>query len=249
MAELSSIDKSINRRKTALVTGASSGIGKATAQALAQADFGVALVARSQMKLEALASELKASGGQAKAFAIDLAEVDQVREKIEGAIAAFGPVDVLVNCAGMGYTGALSDMPLADWQSVMTLNVTSIFQVVQAALPGMRDRGVGTIVNIASIAAQQSFADWGAYGVSKAALVALSNAIASEESMHGIRVITISPGAVNTPIWDSDTVQTTFDRSLMLSPDTVAQTILQTILIPPDAVISHLTITPSKGAL
>jgi len=249
MAELSSIDKSINRRKTALVTGASSGIGKATAQALAQADFGVALVARSQMKLEALASELKASGGQAKAFAIDLAEVDQVREKIEGAIAAFGPVDILVNCAGMGYTGALSDMPLADWQSVMTLNVTSIFQVVQAALPGMRDRGVGTIVNIASIAAQQSFADWGAYGVSKAALVALSNAIASEESMHGIRVITISPGAVNTPIWDSDTVQTTFDRSLMLSPDTVAQTILQTILIPPDAVISHLTITPSKGAL
>jgi len=249
MAELSSIDKSINRRKTALVTGASSGIGKATAQALAQADFGVALVARSQMKLEALASELKASGGQAKAFAIDLAEVDQVREKIEGVIAAFGPVDVLVNCAGMGYTGALSDMPLADWQSVMTLNVTSIFQVVQAALPGMRDRGVGTIVNIASIAAQQSFADWGAYGVSKAALVALSNAIASEESMHGIRVITISPGAVNTPIWDSDTVQTTFDRSLMLSPDTVAQTILQTILIPPDAVISHLTITPSNGAL
>ena len=249
MAELSSIDKSINRRKTALVTGASSGIGKATAQALAQADFGVALVARSQMKLEALASELKASGGQAKAVAIDLAEVDQDREKSEGAIAEFGPVDILVNCAGMGYTGALSDMPLADWQSVMTLNVTSIFQVVQAALPGMRDRGVGTIVNIASIAAQQSFADWGAYGVSKAALVALSNAIASEESMHGIRVITISPGAVNTPIWDSDTVQTTFDRSLMLSPDTVAQTILQTILIPPDAVISHLTITPSKGAL
>ncbi len=249
MAELSSIEKGIDRRKTALVTGASSGIGKATAQALAQAGFDVALVARSQVKLEALASELEALGGQAKAFVIDLAEVDQIRKNIEGAIAAFGPVDVLVNCAGMGYTGALGDMPLADWQGIMALNVTSVFQVVQAVLPGMRDRGVGTIVNIASIAAQQSFADWGAYGVSKAALVALSDAIASEESAHGIRVVTISPGAVDTPIWDSDTVKTTFDRSLMLSSDTVAHTILQTVLMPPDAVISHLIITPSKGAL
>ncbi len=250
MAERSSVGiGEARKRRRALITGASSGIGRATAQALAQANFDVVIVARSRATLDALAAELAALGGKAETVVIDLAKVNQVRVQIEGAIAAFGPVDVLVNCAGMGYTGALGDMPLADWQSVMTLNVTSVFEVIQAVLPGMRDRGAGTVVNIASIAAQQSFPSWGAYGVSKAALVALSDATATEESSRGIRVITISPGAVNTPIWDSDTVQMTFDRSLMLSPETVAQTIVHTILMPPNAVISHLTITPSKGAL
>ena len=249
MAEHSNIYRQGAARRTALVTGASSGIGEASAKVLAQAGFDVALVARTQAKLDALVTQLAALGGQPKAFVIDLAQVDQIRIKIEDAIAVFGPIDVLVNCAGIGYTGSIGDMPLADWQRVMTLNVTSVFQVIQAVLPGMRDRGAGTIVNIASIAAQQSFTDWGAYGVSKAALVALSAAIATEESTHSIRVVTISPGAVDTPIWDSETVQAEFDRSLMLSPDTVAQTILHTVLMPPNAVISHVTITPSQGAL
>jgi NAD(P)-dependent dehydrogenase (short-subunit alcohol dehydrogenase family) len=155
----------------------------------------------------------------------------------------------LINNAGMGYTGPLGDMPLADWQRVMAVNVTGAFQVVQAVLPGMRSRAKGLIINIASIAAQQAFPYWGAYGVSKAALVALSSAIAAEEATHGIRVVTLSLGAVNTPLWQSDTVQSDFDVSTMLTPDTVAQTILHTALLPPNAVISHLTLTPAKGAL
>ncbi len=239
----------VPRKGAALITGASSGVGEATARILAQAGFDVALVARSRGKLGTLAAEIEDTGRQAESFAIDLAKVDRVREHIEVAIARFGPIDVLVNCAGMGYTGSIGDMSLADWQRVMALNVTSVLQVVQAALPGMRDRGAGIIVNIASIAAQQSFSGWGAYGVSKAAIVALSEAIATEESAHGIRVVTISPGAVNTSIWDSETVQANLDRSLMLHPNTVAQTILHTISVPPGAVISHVTITPSQGAL
>jgi NADP-dependent 3-hydroxy acid dehydrogenase YdfG len=235
--------------KSALITGASSGIGEATARAFAQAGLDVALVARSAAKLEALSNEFRSLGVKAQGFVIDLADVEHVKVRIEDAIASFGPIDVLVNCAGMGYTGPIGDMPLADWQQVMDLNVTSVFQVVQAVLPTMRAQGSGMIVNIASIAAQQSFPDWGAYGVSKAALVALSGAIAAEESAHGIRVVTLSPGAVNTAIWDSDTVQADFVRSQMLTPETVAQTILHTVLIPPGAVISYLTITPSQGAL
>lgn len=234
----------------ALITGASSGIGEATARAFAAAGFEVVLVARSQARLAALVAELRSLGGLAEAWVMDLAEVAQVRGQIEAAIAAFGAIDVLVNNAGMGYTGPLGDMPLADWQQIMDLNVTSVFQVVQAVLPGMRAQSEGgLIVNIASIAAQQSFPDWGAYGVSKAALVALSGAITAEESVHGIRVVTISPGAVNTSIWDTDTVHADFDRSAMLTPDTVAQTILHTAQLPPNAVIAHLTITPSQGAL
>ncbi len=232
-----------------LITGASSGIGRAIAQSFAQAGFDVALVARSQAKLTALAEELSTAGGQAQGFGVDLADLEQVKTRVAQIISQFGPVDVLINSAGMGYTGSLAEMPLADWQQVMALNVTSVFLIVQAILPGMRAKADGLIINIASIAAQQSFADWGAYGVSKAALAALSGAIAAEESTHGIRVVTLFPGAVNTPIWDSDTVQADFDRTAMLSPETVAQTVLHTALLPANAVISHLTITPAQGAL
>ncbi|NJM98542.1 MAG: SDR family oxidoreductase [Phormidesmis sp. RL_2_1] len=247
MAQPNSASASIAVR-TALITGASAGIGEATARAFAQAGFNVVLIARSQAKLTALAQELTALGVDAQACAIDLAEVDQVKPQITRLIAHTGPIDVLVNNAGMGYTAGLGEMPLADWQQVMDLNVTSVFQMVQAVLPSMRARAEGLIINVASIAAQQSFANWGAYGVSKAALVALSGAIAAEESAHGIRVVTLSPGAVNTGIWDSDTVNADYDKTAMLSPETVAQTILYTALLPPSAVISHLTLTPSQGA-
>ncbi|MEL6491742.1 MAG: SDR family oxidoreductase [Cyanobacteria bacterium J06621_3] len=235
--------------QSALITGASSGIGEATARTFAQAGLNVALVARSADKLAALAEELRLLGVKAEGFAMDLAELEGVKGGIEAAIASFGPIDVLVNCAGMGYTGALNDMPLDDWQQVMALNVTSVFQAVQALLPQMRRQGGGLIVNIASIAAQQSFPNWGAYGVSKAALVALSGAIATEESANGIRVVTVSPGAVNTGLWDTDTVDADFERSQMLTPETVAQTILHTVQMPPGALISEVTITPSQGAL
>ncbi|MEL7356804.1 MAG: SDR family oxidoreductase [Cyanobacteria bacterium J06560_6] len=235
--------------QSALITGASSGIGEATARTFAQAGLNVALVARSADKLAALAEELRLLGVKAEGFAMDLAELEGVKGGIEAAIASFGPIDVLVNCAGMGYTGALNDMPLDDWQQVMALNVTSVFQAVQALLPQMRRQGGGLIVNIASIAAQQSFPNWGAYGVSKAALVALSGAIATEESANGIRVVTVSPGAVNTGLWDTDTVDADFERSQMLTPETVAQTILHTVQMPPGALISQVTITPTQGSL
>ncbi|MEO1445391.1 MAG: SDR family oxidoreductase [Cyanobacteria bacterium J06635_11] len=240
-------DSATSRR--VLITGASSGIGEASARALAHAGFDVVLVARSQPKLSALAVELCTLGIDARGFSIDLTDSAQVKPNLRRVVESVGPMDVLINSAGMGYTGPLGEMPLADWQQVLDLNVTSAFLAVQALLPEMRKRGQGLIVNIASIAAQQAFPDWGAYGVSKAALVTLSNAIAVEEAANGIRVVTLSPGAVNTPLWDTATVQATFDRSAMLDPKTVAQTILHTVLLPPEAVISHLTLTPAQGAL
>lgn len=234
----------------ALVTGASTGIGKATALAFAQSGFDVVLVSRSQDKLTVLADQIAALGrGQARGVAVDLAAVEGVKSAITEAFGVFSRVDVLVNNAGMGYTGALIDMPLADWQQVMALNLTSVFQCVQAVLPQMRQQGSGMIINVASIAARQSFPDWGAYSVSKAALVALSKAISVEERVHGIRVVTILPGAVNTPLWDSETVQADFDRSGMLTPDMVANSILQAALLPADAVVEELTLMPSGGAL
>ncbi|PZO45403.1 MAG: short-chain dehydrogenase [Shackletoniella antarctica] len=235
--------------RRALVTGASRGIGRAIAHGLAQAGYDVALVSRSLDTLKPVEESLLSYGVVAKAYAVDLAEQEGLRDRLAAVLDDFGPLGVVVNNAGMGYTGALDTMPLADWQRVMDLNVTSVFQCLQAVLPVLRASGGGTIVNIASVAAKSAFPDWGAYTVSKAALVALSRVLAVEERPHGIRVVTVSPGAVNTPLWDTDTVQADFDRSSMLTPEIVAQTVLYAILMPPQAVIEDLTLMPAGGAL
>ena len=231
----------------ALITGAGSGIGKATALAFAQAGISLALVGRTESKLRAVADEAVAQGVKARVYPIDLAQVDRVREEIS-AIAAEVTIDILINNAGMGYTGALLDTPLQDWQRVIDLNLTSVFQCAQAILPGMRQRQRGTIVNVASIAGHQVFPNWGAYCVSKFGLVALSKALAVEERAHGIRVVTLSPGSVNTEIWDTETVQADFDRTQMLTPETVAQTILFATQLPAQAVVEELTLMPNGGA-
>ncbi|PSN16021.1 short-chain dehydrogenase [filamentous cyanobacterium CCT1] len=235
--------------RRALVTGASRGIGRAIAHALAQSGYDVALISRSLDSLQPVQEELAAYSVVAKAYAVDLAQLEGLQGRMAEVLADFGSLSVVVNNAGMGYTGAIATMPLADWQRVMDLNLTSVFQCIQAVLPTLRAGGGGTIVNISSVAAKSAFPDWGAYSVSKAALVALSRVLAVEERSHGIRVVTVAPGAVNTPIWDTDTVQADFDRSSMLSPEVVAQTVLHTILLPSQAVIEDLTLMPAGGAL
>ena len=237
----------IGRR--ALITGASSGIGKATALAFAKAGIDVALVSRSQDKLEAVALAASEAGVEAKAYALDLAEIEQVKVGISAIATEFAPIDILVNNAGMAYTNPLSETPLSDWQRVIDLNLTSVFQCILGILPAMRDQRRGTIINVASIAGQQPFPTWGAYSVSKAGLIALSKTLAAEERSHGIRVVTICPGSVNTPLWDTDTVQVDLNRSAMLTPEIVAQSILHTALLPEQAVVESVTLMPSAGAL
>lgn len=230
----------------ALITGASSGIGKATALEFAKAGIDVALVSRSVDKLTAVASAAEATGVKTKAYELDLAKVEQVREQIQLIASDFGGIDILVNNAGIGYIGTLSETPLADWLMVINLNLTSVFQCIVGILPTMRSRG-GTIINIASIAGKQPFPGWGAYSVSKAGLIALSKTVAAEERDRGIRVTAICPGAVDTELWD--TLESNFDRKAMLTPQIVAQSVLHTALLPKSAVIDELTLMPSTGSL
>jgi len=241
------MDESQSRPK-ALITGATSGIGKETARAFAQAGVDLALVGRSQEKLNQVIAEI---GQQVtlKSYLIDLAEIATVKEQIKAAVTDFGGIDILVNNAGMGYTNPLNETPLEDWQQVLDLNLTSVFQCIQGVLPTLRDRGGGTIINVASIAAHNPFPSWGAYSVSKAGLITLSKALSGEEKENGIRVISIAPGAVNTPLWDTDTVKMELNRAAMLDPKVVAQTIVQAALLPQQAVIEEMTLMPSAGAL
>lgn len=242
----SSIDQ-----KRAIITGASSGIGKATALALAKAGFKLALVGRSSERLESVAIAARSLGTDVdvQVYVFDLLQLDQVKAKFAAIAEELGQVDILINNAGMGYTGSLEATSLADWQQVMNLNLTSVFQVTLGVLPKMRAQQQGQIINVSSIAAKTVFPEWGAYCISKAALNALSQAIAVEEKANGIRVTTIMPGAVNTPIWDTDTVDADFDRSRMLTPENIADSILQIVQLPANANIEEITITPSAGAL
>lgn len=234
--------------RTALITGASSGIGKATALALAAAGINLALLGRSEDKLTAVARAATDFGVIAKTYAVDLSQVDRVAAKIATIASDFEDLEILINNAGMAYTGTTGNTPLADWQRVIDLNLTSVFQCIQGVLPQMRRRKSGLIINISSIASKQVFPNWGVYSVSKFGLTALTIAIAGEERANGIRVTTICPGSVNTPLWDTDTVQADFDRSAMLTPEMVAQSILYAVLAPTGAVIEELTIVPSGGA-
>ncbi|MEL6494998.1 MAG: SDR family oxidoreductase [Cyanobacteria bacterium J06623_7] len=239
-----------SNQRRAIVTGASSGIGRATAFAFATAGIEVALISRSESKLQQIAAEIEQqTKTRAKAYPLDLSLVEDVPEAIAAIANSFGGIDILVNNAGMGYTNTLSATSLADWQRVLELNLTSVFQCVKGILPQMRSRGSGTIINVASIAAANAFPEWGAYSVSKAGLVALSKSLSVEERSQGIRTVIISPGSVNTPIWDTDAVKADFDRQAMLTPEVVAQSILHAATLPSHAVVEEMVVMPSGGAL
>lgn len=237
----------LTNKQTALITGASSGIGKATALAFAKAGVNVALVSRSPEKLAAVASAAQVTGVAAKTYVMDLAEIEQVQKQISAIALDCDGIDILVNCAGIAYIGTLSETPLADWLEVINLNLTSVWQCILGVLPTMRDRSDGTIINVASIAGKQPFPEWGAYSISKAGLIALSKTLAVEERANGIRVTAVCPGAVNTELWE--TINANFDRETMLTPEIVAESIVYTALLPKQAVVDELTLMPSAGVL
>lgn len=233
---------------TALITGASRGIGAATARVLAAHGFDLLLLARSAAALDQLASDLRPLGPRIEVAAIDLADPAAIEDPLRALCERAEPPDVLINNAGVAYTGGLTAMPVADWQWLLQLNLTSVFQVCRTVVPLMRARGGGLIINVSSHAARHAFPDWGAYCVSKAALASLSRCLAEEERCHGIRVSTLTLGAVNTPLWDSETVHSSFDRRAMLDPYQVAQTLLQLAQQPAAQVSEDLTLMPAAGA-
>ncbi|MDX2273476.1 MAG: SDR family oxidoreductase [Cyanobacteriota bacterium] len=236
-----------NGVQKALVTGASRGIGRTVALRLASQGFSVAVVARSAPDLQALVQEIEQMGGTAQAFPVDLSDVERVPSQLDALLKEWGSCDLLINNAGIGYTGTTAATPLTDWQRVFNLNVTAAFLCIQAVLPGMRQRGGGQIINVISIAGKQAFPGWSAYCASKFALLGMTQALAQEERANKIRVTAFCPGSVNTPLWDSPTVQANFDRSQMLTIDQVADSLLHLVLMSPGAVVEEMVLMPAGG--
>lgn len=239
----------VDSHRCALITGASSGIGKATAIALAEVGFDLVLMGRSTERLATVAEAVTPFGVTAKIYPIDLKQVDGLREKIVTIAAEHPHLDVLVNSAGISYVEPLSTISAANWQELFDVNVTAVLQCIQGVLPGMRQRGGGTIVNIVSIAAKQVFPDWGGYCATKAALLSLTRSLAVEERSNGIRAIAILPGAVATPIWDTIAGGENFDKTRMISSETVADAILHAVRAPVNTTIEEVVIMPSAGTL
>ena len=193
-----------------LITGASRGIGHASAKAFAEAGWDLLLVSRSEAALQSLQSELSAGGVRVAYQAIDLTDSAAIAPGINDLLNQGLRPSVLINNAGAAWTGDLLGMPLERWDWLIQLNLTSVFQVCSAVVPAMRPAG-GLVINVSSHAARNAFPGWGAYCTVKAALASFTRCLGEEERAHGIRACTLTLGAVDTSLWDSPTVDSNFD--------------------------------------
>ncbi|WP_338899448.1 SDR family oxidoreductase [Streptomyces sp. TG1A-60] len=190
---------SLNGR-VAVVTGGSSGIGKAVAGALARAGAGVVIVARKEAELTATVGELTADGCRATWVSADLGTRAGVRAAAEQAAEVFGEPDILVNSAGINLRPPMNELGEEVWDATMAVNLEAPFLLGQRFGPGMAERGYGRIIHITSQQAHRAFVRSGAYGVSKGALESLARSQAEEWSPHGVTCNTLVPGFVPTPL-------------------------------------------------
>jgi short-subunit dehydrogenase len=232
----------------ALITGASRGIGAAAARLFAAEGYDLLLVARTPADLDGLAAELRALGRRIETLALDLTRPEAIAPALTELLGRGLVPSVVINNAGAAWTGPLAEMPIERWQWLLQLNLTSVFQVCQAVLPALRRAGGGRIINVSSHAARNAFPEWGAYCVSKAALASFSRCLEAEERSAGIAVSTLTLGAVNTPLWDSETVHSSFDRRAMLSAQQVAESLLYLARQPHSQTVEDLTLMPAAGA-
>jgi len=241
--------------KTALVTGASSGIGRAAAVALANAGAQVALVARRAERLNDLTTQLEAAGGKALARPADVTNPHEAAQAVEDTVAHFGGLDILVNAAGMTQTGKVENADLTDWRYVFELNFWASMYTARAAIPHLKTHG-GDIVNISSTAGRRAVgATFGPYAASKFALTAFNESLRAEVTLAGIRVCIIEPGATATEIHEhiKDAKVREFTRDHVakdgaMQPADVAAAIVFAVSLPPRVNISQLVIRPTVDA-
>ncbi len=233
--------------KLAFITGASKGIGKSTAIAFAKAGWDLILLSRDLEMMETIRDELSDTQSKINLVRCDLSNAYEIDNSVKESIKKYGCPSVLINNAGCAFNGNLVEMNLKKWQEIIQINLTSVFQICNLVVPQMRNNG-GLIINVSSHASYKAFPQWGAYCVSKSALAMFTKCLREEERSNSIRACTITLGSVNTPLWDSETIKSDFDRSSMLSSKNVSKTILYIAEQPDSQIIEDLTLMPSGGA-
>ena len=233
--------------RTAIITGASSGVGEATARALAELGMDLALVARRHERLEGLAKHLPAQGRGPLIVPADLRDAAAAQRAMDEALHVLGTIDVLVNCAGSNVPRRrLSELSVQDWDSLVAINLSAVFYCVRAVLPSMRERGSGLIISVSSIAGLRPSALSGAaYSAAKAGLNALSACINLEEGQQGIRSCVICPGDIDTEILDKRPEPPSAEaRAHMLRARDVADLIAAVIRQPDRVLLDEIVVRP-----
>lgn len=242
----------------ALVTGSSSGIGEATAKALAGEGAAVALVARRKERLDALAEELGQAGGRALVVEADITDQDQAIGAVERAVTELGRLDIVVNNAGQMLLGPMADAPTEEWDRMIDINLKALLYVTHAAIPHLRaaakdsPRGASDLVNISSVAGRKARAGMGVYNLTKYGVGAVSEALRQELTTEGIRTTIIEPGIVATELTDHirdelrDGVKAAIGTIEPLTSEDVADAILWSVTRPRHVSINEVLIQPTE---
>ena len=229
-----------------LVTGASSGIGRAAAIALAQPDHHLILTARRAEELESVAEACGLAGGSGETWPLDLMELDKIEAAATRLLAKDG-YPVLINSAGIGVFNQFANLSWDDIESQINLNLVAPAKLIHACLPGMLERGGGQIINVLSMTCEHVLPGGGGYSTAKAGLRMLGKVIAQEYRRQGIKVTNLMPGAVDTPIWDGSPM---VDRKPEMIPtQEVANLIAQLVNNPNSFNMDEVLMMPPQGVL
>jgi 3-oxoacyl-[acyl-carrier protein] reductase len=224
--------------QVAIVTGASQGIGRSVALALACNGANVSLAARTEPKLHTVQSEIEAFGGQAASFLTDISRESEVAHLVRGTVERFGRLDIVVNNAGIGIFGPLAETTTEQWDRIMAVNARGPFLLCREAIPYLKRQGQGFIINIASVVGVKGYANQAAYSASKHAVMGMSKALAKEVHEDGIRVHAICPGGVDTPM--AGQARPDLDRSVLIHPDEIADIVVFLVSRRGNAVIDEI---------
>jgi NAD(P)-dependent dehydrogenase (short-subunit alcohol dehydrogenase family) len=221
-------------KSTAIVTGAGTGIGRATALRLAKKGFAIALVGRTAATLEAVAKEIRSLGGESMAVAADVSAWEAVERLVREVVERWGRIDILVNAAGFAPSVPLAELDPKLWHEILNVNLSSTFYTTRAVWPVMQrqhaaNKSTGVIVNISSMAAKDPFPGLGAYAVAKIGVNMLTLASAREGDAAGIRVVAIAPGAVETQMLRKLVDEKSLGREQVLDPDDIAAAVVDAV--------------------
>lgn len=231
--------------KTALITGASKGIGKAIAIRLGQMNYQTFLIGRNQDDLKKVAGEIiKAGGPEPVSFSIDITDSKKVKETVAEIVQKFGRIDILVNNAGIHFSGTL-ELPEQDFQKMLNTNLTAQFVMLQEVVPVMKKQKSGYIFNVASRSAKVGFAGSGAYCASKFGLLGLNESLYRELTPQGIKVTALCPAWVNTIM--AKEAGTPLQPAEMIQPDDLFKTIRWLLELSPGACVKEVVITNPKS--
>ena len=228
--------------KVAVVTGGSRGIGFAIAEALLRAGASVVIGASSRTHLDAATASLAAYAGRVSGVQTDVRRYQDVEALIAAAVSTFGGLDILINNAGVGVFKPIAETTVEEWHRVLETNLSGVFYCCHAAIPHLKHRGGGWIINISSLASKNAFVNGGAYCASKSALNAFSETLMQEVRYDGIRVAYVLPGSVNTGFGGLSNTKSEW----ALMPEDVARTVVDLVAFPTRSLPSRVEIRPAQ---